>query len=150
MSVNVAGREDSRTAFIRRTLLMKVANFALFHPPYTISAQRTQASFSYSYSPWECYKTSFSSSKHTRKMKGKPLLNAIVRLSPESSRCSSAKTGLCWSGGSLSGPWIYSVWGVSFKCDDLPVRVSMKICTLAVVSPQVVDQKVICSLFVTF
>lgn len=67
---------------------MKVVNFALFHPPHTISAQPTQASFSYSYSPWECYKTSFSSSKHTRKMKGKPLLNAIVRLSPESSQCS--------------------------------------------------------------
>lgn len=88
--------------------------------------------------------------KSQHKMKGKPLLNAIIRLSPESSGCSPTKTGLCWSGGIPSGPWIYSVWGVSFKCDDLPVRVSRKICILAVVSAQVADQKVICSPSITF
>lgn len=88
--------------------------------------------------------------KSQHKMKGKSFLNAIVRLSPESSRCSPTKTSLCWAGGIPSGPWIYSGWGVSCKWDDLPVRVSMEICILAVVSAHVVDQKVICSLLITF
>lgn len=138
-SVSVAGLEISSTTYIRKTLLTKETNFAMFIHLEVVQDSHLNLAYS-----WMWRQTSFLSATtvSTTDEKGQALLEYRSPSQLIFQQLISQEQRLLWRESSRLGLYIfYSVWELSLRFDGLPC----KICILETVPRQTADWTVLIS-----